>query len=168
VAEAWFDDTQAMRELAPSAEYAAVRADEANFIDAASMRVVLTDERVVVDGAAPRGAVKLIAFLPRRQGLAVDRFQAHWREVHGPLAAAVPGCRRYVQCHARPGIYASGREPAYDGIAMLWFDDREALSAAGESAAFQRTLADEPSFLAPGPRPFVVASEVEIATGDRR
>ncbi len=29
-AEAWFDDTQAMRDLAPSAEYADVRADEPN------------------------------------------------------------------------------------------------------------------------------------------
>ena len=39
-----------MRALAPSAEYAAVRADEANFIDPASMGVVLTDEVVIVDG----------------------------------------------------------------------------------------------------------------------
>ncbi|MGE4607416.1 MAG: EthD domain-containing protein, partial [Myxococcota bacterium] len=48
VAEAWFDDTQAMRELGASAEYRAVRADEANFIDAASMQVVITDEIVIV------------------------------------------------------------------------------------------------------------------------
>jgi len=33
VAELWFDDTQAMRALAGTKEYAAVRADEPNFID---------------------------------------------------------------------------------------------------------------------------------------
>ena len=53
VAEAWFDDTDAMRSLASSSDYSAVRADEANFIDAASMGTLLTDE-VVIAGAPLR------------------------------------------------------------------------------------------------------------------
>ena len=112
VAEAWFDDTQAMRDLAPSPEYAAVRGDEANFIDPASMGVVLTDEVVIVDGPAPAQGVKQIAFLSKRPDVSVDHFQKHWKEIHGPIAAMIPGHRRYVQCHARRGIYEAGRTPA--------------------------------------------------------
>ncbi|HSB61520.1 MAG TPA: EthD domain-containing protein, partial [Vicinamibacteria bacterium] len=37
IAEVWFDDTAAVRALQPTPEYAAVRADEARFIDRASM-----------------------------------------------------------------------------------------------------------------------------------
>ena len=101
VAEAWFDDIEAMRALAPSVEYAAERADEAAFIDPSSMGVVLTDEVIVVGGAAAAGAAKLIAFLRKRPDLPFEQFQKHWRDSHGPLAAAIPGNRRYVQCHAR-------------------------------------------------------------------
>ncbi len=162
VAEAWFDDTQAMRKLAPSPEYAAVRADEANFINAASMVVVLTDEAVIVDGPVPIGSAKLIAFLTRRPDVSVDFFQTYWREKHGPLAARIPGNRRYVQCHARRGIYATGRTPAFDGIPMSWFDDREALRAAARSPEYDATRADEPNFMLPGRLSFVIAAEHEI------
>ncbi len=162
VAEAWFDDTQAMRDLAPSPEYAAVRADEANFIDPASMGVVLTDEVVIVDGIAPAQAVKQIAFLNKRPDVSVDHFQKHWREIHGPIAATIPGHRRYVQCHARLGIYAAGRTPAYDGIPISWFDDLEALRAGAQSPEYARTRADEPSFMISGRLPFVITREVEI------
>jgi uncharacterized protein (TIGR02118 family) len=160
VAEAWFDDTQAMRDLAPSPEYAAVRADEANFIDPVSMGVVLTDEVVIVDG--PAQGVKQIAFLNKRSDVSVDHFQKHWREIHGPIAAAIPGHQRYVQCHARLGIYAAGRTPIYDGIPMSWFQDLEALRAAGRSPEYARTRADEPGFMISGRLPFVLAREVEI------
>ena len=47
VAEAWFDDTHAMRELGSTDEYRAVREDEANFIDATNMGMVITDEVVI-------------------------------------------------------------------------------------------------------------------------
>ena len=163
VAEAWFDSTQVMRDLAPSAEYAAVRADEANFIDAASMGVVLTDEVLVVDADVPAGAVKWIGFIAKREGLAADAFQAYWREKHGPVAAKIPGILRYVQCHARKGIYESGRSPDFDGIPMLWFDDLDALRASGQGPEYEATRADEARFMEPGRVPFVVAGEREIA-----
>ena len=162
VAEAWFDDTQAMRDLAPSIEYAAVRADEANFIAAASMDVLLTDEVVIVNGPAPVGAAKLIAFLSKRSDLSVDSFRDYWREQHGPIAARIPGNRRYVQCYPRRGIYATGRRPAFDGIPMSWFDEPDALRAAGESPEYAATRADEANFMAPDTLPFVIAAEHEI------
>ena len=163
VAEAWFDDTDAMRSLAPSPEYAAVRADEANFIDAASMGAVVTDEVVVVDGPAPAGAAKLIAFLRKRSDVSVDFFRDHWRAKHGPIAARIPGNRRYVQCHPRRRSYEAGRRPVFDGVPMSWFDDVEALRAAAASPEYAATRADEANFMEPGRLPFVVAAEHEIA-----
>ncbi|HEY8120105.1 MAG TPA: EthD family reductase [Myxococcota bacterium] len=162
VAEAWFDGVDAMRALAPSAEYRAVREDEARFIDAASMGVVLSEEVAILDRPAPARAAKMIAFLRKRADLTPEQFQTHWREMHGPIAATVPGNRRYVQCHARLGIYQAGRAPPFDGIPMSWFDDEAALRTAGRSPELARTRADEANFLAPGRLPLVVAREVEI------
>ena len=162
VAEAWFDDTDAMRELASSPDYAAVRADEANFIDAESLGMLLTDEVTIVDGPAPVGAAKLIAFLSKRPDVSVDFFRDHWREQHGPIAARIPGNRRYVQCHPRRGVYATGRRPAFDGIPISWFDDLDALRAARESPEYAATRADEANFMASGRLPFVIAAEHEI------
>jgi uncharacterized protein (TIGR02118 family) len=163
VAEAWFDDTDAMRALAPSPAYAAVRADEANFIDAASMGVVLCDEVVIADGAVPPGAVKWISFIKKRADLSVDAFQDYWRTRHAQLVARLPGVVRYVQCHARRGIYATGRTPPFDGIAMVWFESRDALRESGKGPAFEAIRADEGNLIAPGGFPAVAAAEREIA-----
>jgi uncharacterized protein (TIGR02118 family) len=167
VAEAWFDDVDAMRRLAPSAEYRAVREDEPSFLDVPAMRVVLTDEVTIVDGVAPAGAVVLIAFLTRRPGITPEAFQRHWRETHGPLVARVPGLRRYVQSHARLGGYAAGRTPPSDGVPLATFDDTAALRAADAGPEFARVRADEPNFLMPGAVPFVLARAVEIPVGAR-
>ena len=162
VAEAWFDDTNAMRALADAPTYLAVREDEAAFIEPSSMGTLLVDEVTIADGAVPEDAVKFIAFLNRRKRLGYAAFQKHWRERHGPIAARVPGIRRYVQCHVRPGIYESGREPVYDGIPISWFDDTGALRISGASAELATTRADEAHFLEPGRLPFVIARELEI------
>jgi uncharacterized protein (TIGR02118 family) len=163
IAEAWFDDLGAMRALAPSAEFAAVRADEANFIDAASMGVVLVDELVVTDGAAPPAAIKTITCLHKRADLSVDAFQAYWSGPHAALASRLPGQRRYVQCRARRGFYESGRAPLYDGVALAWFDDAAALPVVVRSPEYAAMRADEPNLLAPGAAPLVIVREAEIA-----
>lgn len=162
VAEAWFDDSAVLKQLAPTPEYAAVRADEENFIDAASMRVVLTEEVVIVDGEVPQDAVKWIGFIKKREDVSPEFFQRYWSETHGPIAAKIPGNRRYVQCRARPGIYAAGRTPDFDGVPMSWFDDLAALRASGQGPELAATRADEANFMAPGRIPFVVAAEHEI------
>src|SRR5512145_1824762 len=60
VAESSFDDTAAMKALARSPEYAAVLADEPNFIERGTMASVITEERVVRDG--PAAGTKAIAW----------------------------------------------------------------------------------------------------------
>src|SRR5215468_4788605 len=101
IAEVWFDNTDAMRALAPTAEYAAVMADEANFIDPTKRGSIITDEYVIKDGAIPVDGVKNIEFVTHKPGMSIEAFQKHWREVHGPLGASIPVVKRYVQSHTR-------------------------------------------------------------------
>lgn len=159
IAEVWFEDGKAMHALRGTQELAAVEADEVRFIDRATTRVIATDEHVIKDGPAPPGGVKSVEFVTRKPGLEVDEFQRYWREVHGPLAAQIPMIRRYVQSHTRPSAYERGRTPAYDGVAITWFDDTQAMRASAATAQYARVRADEPSFIAPGDPPFIITTE---------
>jgi len=147
IAEVWADDTAALRAMTQSPEHAAVQADEARFIDRASMGVIITEDHVVKDGTAPPDAVKSVDFLTRKAGLPVEEFQRHWLQVHGPIAAAIPALRRYVQSHTRRSAYEAGRVPAYDGAAITWYDSAEAFRAAAAGPEHARVAADGPSFL---------------------
>ncbi len=49
VAEVWFDDWDALRASGESPTYPAVMADEANFIDPGSRKMIITEEHVIVD-----------------------------------------------------------------------------------------------------------------------
>ncbi len=77
--------------------------------------------------------IKVIGLLTRKPELTHEQFVKHWLEIHGPLAHAVPGVRRYVQSHiigtrTRPDIPETDVE--IDGIAELWYDDEAALARA--------------------------------------
>ena len=122
VAEVWFDDMAAMRGNANSLPLADIRADEANFIAAGSMASIITDEHLVVDGEPSDSSRKLVGLVKRRPELSADGFQDKWLTELGPLVAGIPNVCRYVQAHCRPGIYRTEREPAFDGMASLWFD----------------------------------------------
>ena len=164
IAEVWFDDTAAMHALRGTPAVAVVQADEARFIDHATMGLIITEEHVLKGGPTPTAAVKSVGFIRRRPGMAVDAFQRHWRETHGPLGLAVPGLRRYVQSHTRPSAYERGRTPTWDGVASLWFDGVPELRAATATAEWARVTADNPSFIAAGPIPSIVATEHVIVT----
>jgi uncharacterized protein (TIGR02118 family) len=159
IAEIWADDTDALRAMAASPAHAEVQADEARFLDRARTGFIVTEERVVADGAVGEAAVKAVELLTRRPGLGVEAFQAHWHGPHAALAARVPGLRRYVASATRAAAYRSGRAPAYDGAALLWFDSMDALKAAGASAEYRALVADRDAFLAPGAPPFLLTRE---------
>jgi len=154
IAEVWADDTDALRAMARSPEHGAVQADEARFIDRASMGVIITEDHVVKDGPVPPDAVKTVAFLARKPCLSVEAFQ-----LHGPIAAALPGLRRYVQSHTRRSAYDAGRVPAYDGAVLTWFDSTEAIRSASAAPEHARVLADAGNFLVPGQMPSILTRE---------
>ena len=94
--------------------------------------------------------IKSISLLTRRAELTHEQFVRHWLDVHAPLAHAVPGIRRYVQSHIveerrRPDIPATDVE--VDGIAELWFDDREAMARALSTPAAKALHADGARFI---------------------
>jgi uncharacterized protein (TIGR02118 family) len=159
VAESWFDDTQALKVLARTPQYATVLADEPKFVDGATMGSIITEEHVIKDGPAPEGGVKTVDLVTHKPGMPLDAFFKYWREDHGALAASSPAVRRYVQSHTRGSIYAAGRTPAYDGAAMMWFDDMQALRAAAATPEFERLRADVANFVARDKSPAVLAAE---------
>jgi uncharacterized protein (TIGR02118 family) len=68
--------------------------------------------------------IKGIELVKKKQGLSLDEFSSYWKERWAPLfLRAVPGVRRYVQNVA---LRLSDKEPAYDGIAEIWWDDLQA------------------------------------------
>ncbi|HZF04842.1 MAG TPA: EthD domain-containing protein [Patescibacteria group bacterium] len=74
--------------------------------------------------------IKSLSLLTRKPGLTHEQFVRHWMEIHSPLAHEVPGIRRYVQSHIveerkRPDIPSTDVE--IDGVAELWYDDRESM-----------------------------------------
>ncbi len=149
IAEVWADDTAALRAMTQSPGHSELQADEARFIDRTSMGVIITEDHVVKEGAAaPDTAVKSVDFLVRKAGLQLEEFQRHWLMVHGPIAAAIPALRRYVQSHTRRSAYEAGRVPAYDGAAITWYDSTDEFRAAAAGAEYARVAADGPEFLA--------------------
>ena len=94
--------------------------------------------------------IKAISLLVRKPGMTHEQFVKHWLEIHGPLALKVSGIRRYVQSHIvderrRPDIPPIGVE--IDGIAELWYDDRDAMERANASPEAERLHADGALFI---------------------
>ena len=131
-------------------------------MDQSTFGLILTGEHLVKDGPVSPDGVKNIEFVTRKPGMPVSDFQAHWRDVHGPLASAIPVIRRYVQSHARPEEYADGRRPTWDGFALTWFDGTDAMRQSAVLPEYTAVRADEPNFLAPGAAPVVITKEYVI------
>ena len=102
--------------------------------------------------------IKLIYLATRKEGMSVQDFQRHWRETHAPIAAKIPGVRRYIQNHTlddplNEPLRASRSAPApYTGLTEAWFDryDLEKILASPESEGalgFGYFLEDERRFI---------------------
>ena len=94
--------------------------------------------------------IKSISLLTRKTGMTHDQFVRHWVDVHAPLALAVPGLRRYVQSHiveerTRPDIPTTDVD--VDGIAELWYDDREVMARSHASPQAKALFADGALFI---------------------
>jgi len=92
-----------------------------------------------------------MGLLQKKPNLSAAEFAAHWRDVHGSLAAKLPGLRRYHQNHVvdrqQRGItYARGSQD-FDGISELWFDDLPSMQCAFSGDLVQELAADEASFI---------------------
>ena len=89
--------------------------------------------------------VKLVFLLHRKPGMEAEEFHRYWRDVHGPIGAAMPGVRRYVQNHA--GAALDGSPAPCDGFAEIWFDDVASMMQALSSPEGLAAQADAANFM---------------------
>ena len=110
--------------------------------------------------------IKVLSLLTRKPEYTHEQFVKHWLEIHGPLARAVPGIRRYVQSHitgTRTRADVPEAEVAVDGIAELWYDDAEALARSAATPEAKQLYADGALFI--GRIKTFVIEEKEIIPG---
>jgi len=105
--------------------------------------------------------IRLVFTLRRKPGMSLKQFQQYWRDIHGPLVAkhsTTLKILRYVQLHTLDDPLndqlagARGKmESPYDGVAELWWENREMLAATfangAEQAAARELLEDEQRFI---------------------
>jgi uncharacterized protein (TIGR02118 family) len=162
MATMWFNSIEERRagNLTPTAQVAID--DQANFTELSTRRFLLTNEVVQRDGPVASSAIHLIALAVRKPGMSVEEFQKYWREHHGPLAAKIPGLRRYVQNHPLPELYGSRNAPLCDGVAEAWFDSLEDLQRSTETPEMKAVRADEPNFIDVSKTVFLLTGDIEI------
>ena len=151
VADLWFDSLDDLRALPGNDSYVrGARADEPKFVDMSKLVFLATEEKVVIEGppiARDTQWVKAIFLLRRRPDLSVSAFQDYWLNQHAPQIPRDMGVLRYVQCHQIPSTYAEG-EPAYDGVAELYFADLDAFMRYWTDPKIQQIFGDDaPRFL---------------------
>jgi uncharacterized protein (TIGR02118 family) len=105
--------------------------------------------------------VKIVYCISKLPNLSNDEFHRYWRETHGPIAARIPGVQKYVQSHAIHRALG-GREPSFDGVAELWFDDWAALERALESPEARAAVEDERRFIDHSRVAFFIAEEHHV------
>jgi uncharacterized protein (TIGR02118 family) len=103
---------------------------------------------------------KVLFLIRKRSDLTSEEFRRYWSETHAPIAATMPGLRKYTQNHAVPD--PTQGDLALDGIAELSFDSPAAFQAALASPEGQATLGDVPNFLDADSVQVVIAEEVTI------
>jgi uncharacterized protein (TIGR02118 family) len=121
--------------------------------------------------------IKLVFCLTRAPHLSREEFQRYWRESHAPLVrAAAPALRikRYVQTHTLTSPVndalrrGRGGPEAYDGVAELWWDSLEDMTAGAATpegrTAGRTLLEDERRFIELARSPLWLAQEHPIIT----
>jgi uncharacterized protein (TIGR02118 family) len=84
----------------------------------------------------------------RRPGLSDAAFGDHWRNVHGPLAAKLPGLGTYRQNHIVARLYEMPDSPvqASDGVSQLSFDSVAHMERSDASPEYAACKLDIPKF----------------------
>jgi uncharacterized protein (TIGR02118 family) len=92
--------------------------------------------------------LKIAWFARFAPGLTREQARRHWREVHGPLAAATPQLQRYVQNHAVQAVgpvEVLDEAPNFDGYSTGWYADADAYEASTHTPEWAAVGADSPN-----------------------
>ena len=160
IEELWFEGAEERRRYAQDAD--ATTAPSDRFMDAGRTVCMPVEVHTMKDGLPLEGSVKSIEFVNRRFDMPVERFGRYWREHHGPLACHIEGFRRYEQNHLDVDARAADPTPAFDGMAVTWFDSTDAMKSTVGTPAYEATRQDEQNFLRPGHLPFIITREARL------
>jgi len=109
---------------------------------------ILGEEHVIVDGPTKASMINCIFMVVRKPGLDHRDFFDHWLNVHAPIAAQLPGLRRYIQSHVILEYLARG-VMTHDGWSEFWFDDFWSFQNATKSPEWAAMEADGATLFAP-------------------
>jgi uncharacterized protein (TIGR02118 family) len=112
--------------------------------------------------------IKVIVAIVRKPGMTPVEFHAHWRTQHARLvsgsSAARRYIRRYIQAHTVPSEYANG-EPAFDGMAELWFDSIEDRNQFYSDPEYLATVKPDEALFADMTRTQFIVTDEELVIG---
>jgi uncharacterized protein (TIGR02118 family) len=108
--------------------------------------------------------LKFVVVACRRQDWSREQFRRYVEEVHGALALAIPGVRRYVQNFTMPD---ERRRPPWDAVIEFWFDDALSMEAAWQSAEGRRATLDNANCMDMERTAWSVVDEVVVRPGSR-
>jgi uncharacterized protein (TIGR02118 family) len=96
--------------------------------------------------------IKLCILVPRKKGLTLEEFSNHWKNIHGPLFASQPDVKkhvvRYIQAHSTGESLDQFPTAPYDGIAQIWFNSLEDITAVFGTENYLKNIApDEAEFI---------------------
>jgi uncharacterized protein (TIGR02118 family) len=89
--------------------------------------------------------LKFMVVLYRRADVSPEQFHENLRNEHGPMAARLPGLRRYIQNHVAPD--PKRRHPGWDAVVELFWDDWAAMEAAWKTPEGQRATSHLAEFV---------------------
>ncbi len=92
-----------------------------------------------------------IGILQKLDGISTETFQKHWLEVHGPIAAKIPGLRKYNQNHVidstQLGIEYPRSMGSVDGFSQLQFANAQSMQAGFSTDVTEQLINDEKKFI---------------------
>ncbi len=106
--------------------------------------------------------LKFIVVAYRRPDWSPEQFRGYFHDVHGPLALAIPGLRRYVQNFVVPD---ERRQRPWDAVIEFWVDDVSSMEAAWQSAEGRRATADNAACMDLGRTRWSVVDELIVRPG---
>ena len=114
--------------------------------------------------------IKLAVLLKRKKDLSFEEFDRYWDGPHGDLVVGIPEftrhVRRYSQSHLIDPTYGgegmAWKRADFDGIAEVWFDNLESMTAAFNERRFVEVVGpDDRKFIDPDSVSIMVTREIE-------
>ena len=93
--------------------------------------------------------IKGLFFARRKPGWSPRAFQDYWRTTHADITRPLTHIRHYIQSHTLLSSYGNpempygGGDPAYDGMATMWFNSLQERRAGNLLPPAQAAIADQ-------------------------